>query len=61
MGDGGDCGVANPYFRDAYIDVSGDPDQGDAVSCGPGTDAVTADPSDSIAADCEAVTIVAAG
>jgi Ca2+-binding RTX toxin-like protein len=42
------------------IDVSGNPDQSDAVSCGPGRDAVTADPSDSIAANCEAVTIVPA-
>ena len=42
------------------VDVSGNPDQSDAVSCGPGTDTVTADPSDSIAADCEAVTIVSA-
>ena len=40
------------------IDVSGNPDQSDAVSCGPGTDAVTADPSDSIAADCETVTVI---
>jgi hypothetical protein len=40
------------------VDVSGNPDESDAVSCGPGIDAVTADPTDSIAADCEAVTIV---
>jgi hypothetical protein len=43
------------------IDVSGNPDESDAVSCGPGTDAVTADPSDSIGAGCEAVTIISAG
>ena len=42
------------------IDVSGNPDQSDAVACGAGKDAVTADPSDTIAADCEAVTIVPA-
>ena len=43
------------------VDVSGNPDQSDTVSCGPGTDTVTADPSDSIADDCETVTIVPAG
>jgi hypothetical protein len=42
------------------IDVSGNPDRSDAVSCGPGRDAVTADPSDSVNADCEAVTTVPA-
>ena len=40
------------------IDVSGNPDQSDTVSCGPGRDAVTADPADSVNADCEAVAIV---
>jgi hypothetical protein len=45
---------------DDRVDVSGDPDQSDAVACGSGTDAVTADPSDSIAADCETVTLIPA-
>jgi hypothetical protein len=43
------------------IDVSGNPDGSDAVACGSGRDAVTADASDSIAADCESVTIAVAG
>jgi hypothetical protein len=40
---------------DDQVDVSGNPDQSDGVSCGPGSDVVTADPSDSIAADCEII------
>jgi hypothetical protein len=43
------------------IDVSGNPGQSDVVSCGPGRDAVAADPSDGVDADCEAVTTVPAG
>jgi hypothetical protein len=39
------------------IDVSGPGDAGDAVSCGAGIDAVTADAADSVAADCERVAI----
>ena len=45
---------------DDRVDVSGDPDGSDAVACGSGTDAVTADPSDSIADDCETVTLIPA-
>jgi hypothetical protein len=43
------------------IDVSGNPDGSDAVTCGSGRDVVTADASDSIAANCESVTVAAAG
>jgi hypothetical protein len=63
-GDGADTITAHGSIRGGAgndrIDVSGNPDGSDAVACGAGTDAVTADASDSIAADCEAVTIAAA-
>jgi Ca2+-binding RTX toxin-like protein len=63
-GDGNDRVTAHGSVRsgagDDRIDVSGNPDQSDAVSCGAGRDAVTADPGDSVNADCEAVTTVSA-
>ena len=43
------------------IDVSGNPEQSDVVSCGPGRDTVAADPNDSVNADCEAVTTAPTG
>jgi hypothetical protein len=59
-GTGNDTITAHGSVRGSWgndrINVSGNPDESDSVSCGPGRDAVTADPSDTIAADCEAVT-----